>query len=397
MRILVCAQEAPLAPVNGFRTQLHALLLALRPRHSLRVVALLAADQAEAPDPGLRVVLPPPSWVGRGRPSSAASPRWGAPAIYGRGVKWLGPVVAEEVERFNPDLVYVTGARLAGLWPWCGDRPRVVAPLDAAHLSLEAQAAAGGLARPLFGAAARRTRRWEAMEYLKYARVLVLSDRDRDAIRAACPSTEVVVIPQSVDTCRFAPRERIDRDPNRILFTGVMSAAANVTAVEFLVDEVLPLVRRQVAGAHLVIVGRCPPQRVLRLGRAPGVQITGEVPDMADWLSSGRVYAAGMRTGSGVKNKVLEAMACEVPCVATPMALGGLHATQGRDLLVGETATQLAAHVVEVLRSDALADSLGAAGRNYVQTWHSRARVGAEVTGVFEQVLAGHPPAATAR
>lgn len=405
MRILVCAQEAPLGPVNGFRRQLQGLLSALRHNHTVYVVALLAPDQAgsaagaadAARDPDLRVVRPPRSWLGLGRPASAADPRWGAPAIYRRAVEWLGPVVAAEAQRFAPDLVYVTGARLAGLWPWCGDSPRVIAPLDAAHLSLQAQAAAGGPARPLLAAAAGRVRRFEAVEYRHYARVLVLSEMDRDAVRAACPTADVVVIPHSVDAGLFAPREWVDRDPMRILFTGVMSAAANVSAAEFLVGEVLPLVRREVPGAHLAIVGRCPPRRILRLRGGPGVEVAGEVADMAGWLSGGWVYAAGMRTGSGVKNKLLEAMACAVPCVATPLALGGLHATPGRDLLVGRTAPELAAHLVDVLRDDVLAGELGAAGRAYVRTWHNRELVGERVSAILAEVVAEHPPAPRAR
>lgn len=396
MRILVCAQEAPIGPVNGFRTQLHAVLSALRPRHTVRAVALLAPDQVGLPPQAwLRLVPPPQSRLRRGGPASAADPRWCAPAIYRRAVAWLGPVVAAEIAAFEPDLVYVTGARLAEIWPWIGDRPRVIAPLDAAHLSLRAQAAAGGPARPLLAAAARRVRRWEAVQYPRYDRVLVLSEQDRAAVEGDSPASRVVVLPHGVDTGGFAPRDGVAPVATRMLFTGVMSAAANVTAAQFLVREVLPIVRRGQPRAQLVIVGRCPPPRVLRLGRTPGVTVTGEVADMAGWLSSARVYAAVMRTGSGVKNKLLEAMACGVPCVATDQALGGLHAVPGRDLLVGRTAEELAAQLIEVLHDDALAGALGAAGLTYVRTWHDPALVAQQMSAILVDAAAQRP--ATAR
>jgi glycosyltransferase involved in cell wall biosynthesis len=95
-----------------------------------------------------------------------------------------------------------------------------------------------------------------------------------------------------------------------------------------------------------------------------------------------------MLTGSGVKNKLLEGMASGLPCVATPRALGGLRAAPGRDLLVGETADDLASHLVRVLVDDGLAAALGAAARAYVVAEHGRGATAAALGRICSEVIA---------
>jgi glycosyltransferase involved in cell wall biosynthesis len=108
---------------------------------------------------------------------------------------------------------------------------------------------------------------------------------------------------------------------------------------------------------------------------------------MATWLSRARAYACPMRSGSGIKNKLLEALANGLPSVVTPRALAGLDVTAGRHLLVGEDEEQLAAHLARVLADDALAGRLSRAGREYVEQHHSWAAVGSAYEDVYEQAL----------
>jgi glycosyltransferase involved in cell wall biosynthesis len=292
---------------------------------------------------------------------------------------------------FAPDLVYVTGVWLAALGRELGDHPCVVAPLDAAHLNFEAQAvAARGLARPVLRAASRRVARFEASHYAAFDRVLVLSGRDRDALLAIRPTLEVEVIPHAVDESAFLPPAIQHRERGRIIFHGVLSVAPNITAAEFLAREVMPLVRAAMPRANLAIVGRTPSRRVRALGRLDGVRVIGEVRDIAAWLAGSHACAVPMLTGAGVKNKLLEAMASGLPCVVTRLALGGMCANPGRDLLVGEGADEFAAQLVRVLQNDKLAAALGAAARAYVMSQHSAAAVATELTRIFDKVVAEH-------
>jgi glycosyltransferase involved in cell wall biosynthesis len=389
VRILICAQEAPFGPINGFRIQVAAVTAALAATNDVRMLAFLAPDQrGRLHLEGMRLIPVPLRVPAGGEMGSGRSRPWTAPGCYAPLADVLRVHLRDEIRTVAPDLVYVTGVRLAQLGRECGTLPRVVAPLDAAHLSFEAQAAAArSMTRPLLRAAARRVRRFEATEYRHFDRVLVLSARDRDALRVIAPALRVEVIPQPVDATAFAPRANAARDPRQIVFAGVLSAAANVTAAEFLARRVMPLVRAEVPDARLAIVGRTPPRRVRALGRLNGVHVVGEVTDMVAWLTGSRACAVPMLTGSGVKNKLLEGMASGLPCVATRRALGGLNAIPGRHLLVGETAEQFASHLVRILEDDRLAAMLGAAAREYVNVHHTRAVIAGELARVCAEVV----------
>ena len=168
---------------------------------------------------------------------------------------------------------------------------------------------------------------------------------------------------------------------------GTMDYEPNVRAAEFFVDEVLPLVRADHPDAHVVVVGRSPSKRVRTL-EGPHVTVTGEVDEVGTWLASAAVYVCPMVTGTGLKNKLLEAMACERACVATSLALRGLSAEPGRDLLVGESAAELAASISALLGDQARRQALGASARRYVVEHHSWDAVTAEYEAVLSRALA---------
>jgi glycosyltransferase involved in cell wall biosynthesis len=179
----------------------------------------------------------------------------------------------------------------------------------------------------------------------------------------------------------------VARDPNLILFTGVMSYPPNITAAEFLARRVMPRVRAVRPCARLAIVGRAPAESVRALDGLNGTDVIGEVPDMTTWLNRGRVYACPMLSGTGIKNKLLEALSTGVPAVVNPRALGGLSVTPGHELLVGEDQDELASHIVKVLADDNAAKALSRAGRDYVLANHSWKAVGRAYEQVYAEAL----------
>jgi len=209
-----------------------------------------------------------------------------------------------------------------------------------------------------------------------------------DLVRVPWADAMLLPLPEGVDPVAFAPDAGTASHRGRVIFAGVMDAAPNVSAAEFLARAVMPLVRAQIPAAHLVIVGRRPGTAVRRLSRLPGVEVVGEVTDMRPWLTTSQVCACPMVSGTGIKNKLLEGMASGVPCVVTPHALRGVPAISGRDLLVGEDAEQVAAHVTFLLRDRRAARAIGAAGCAYVLSKHTWRGVAEAYVRLYQSLLA---------
>jgi glycosyltransferase involved in cell wall biosynthesis len=151
-----------------------------------------------------------------------------------------------------------------------------------------------------------------------------------------------------------------------LLFCGNMSYHPNVDAAVFLAEEILPLVRQLHPEARLLIAGTTPAARVQALA-SDAVTVSGRLPDIRDAYAAAQVFVAPMRVGTGLQNKLLEAMAMERPCVTTPLANNALRGRPGEDVLVGESAPELAALIISLLNDPAAAAQLGRQGRRFVQ------------------------------
>lgn len=271
----------------------------------------------------------------------------------------LPAAVAAAVREHRPDVVHLEPGWAADLAAAADPVRTVLATLDAWHLNwaAEARQAPGRGRRLRMAREAARMRRFESRAYAASDAVVVVSERDAAVLHDLDPRVTPVVVTNGVDTAYWTSDGR-PRDPGVVLFTGAMGYAPNVDAAVFAATEVLPRLRRK--DVRLVLAGRDPAPAVLALA-GPRVEVTGTLPDLRPLLWSAGAYICPMRTGTGVKNKLLEALAAGCPSVATPLACGGLGLTDGTDVLVGTDAAALTAALDRVLGDPALAARLGAA------------------------------------
>ncbi len=402
MRILICASDAPFHPTNtGFRRQLLGLVPELGRRHDVRLIGYRMPDQSTEPavEADMRIVeLERPNALENARDLALAM-IWQRPLRAERRVRGLREPLRAELARFQPDLVHVGPGKLSGLKRELQGRPKILMLMDTWHLNVDARAeAATGIRRPLLRADSKRIRRFEESEYRGFDRVVVSNEGDLGELRQRDPTLPFVIIPIGFDAKAYAPDPKAVVNPNRIIFHGAMNYAPNVRAVEFLAREVLPHVHAQQPEAQLVIVGRDPAPRVLDLEALDGVRVTGEVEDMRAWLTRSRVWAGPFLDGTGIKTKLLEAMAADLPCVVTPLGHRGLDDVRSGDqLLAGSTAEELAAHLIAVLADDELARRIGRSGGEYVRPRYDWEAVGRAYDRLYEEVLSAHRGAVAAR
>lgn len=156
-----------------------------------------------------------------------------------------------------------------------------------------------------------------------------------------------------------------------IIFIGNMFSLQNFDAALYMASEVLPLVRRAHPDVRLRLIGRVQPEKAAELATIDGVDVTGEVPNVAEAARGGAVGVCPLRLGAGVQNKVLEYMALGLPVVSTPIGLEGFSAGEGTELLVGNDSSTFAAQVVRLISDRTSASVMAESARRYVESHHS--------------------------
>jgi glycosyltransferase involved in cell wall biosynthesis len=295
--------------------------------------------------------------------------------------------IGEGLRRQRWDVMHVEGSYVGGLLDPTGV-PALLSVHDAETLRLrEFQSCTRSLARV---ARLRVTEalesRFERLVYPRFDRCLVVNQRDKDVITQIAPGARVQVLPNGVDAEYYAPWD-VAAKSCRAVFHGNLSYPPNAEAATHFATAVLPLVRKRQPQATFHIIGSQPTQAVRALAELPGVTLSADVEDVRPLLGAASVYVCGVRYGSGIKNKILEAMALALPVVSYRAAADGIGAADGREIVLVEEPEQFAAAVVELFAERNRAQLLGRAAREFVverYSWASRAR---ELEEIYEEMI----------
>jgi polysaccharide biosynthesis protein PslH len=229
-------------------------------------------------------------------------------------------------------------------------------------------------------------KRYEQRFSQKFSTVVVTTKDDAEQFKTFVPKTPIAIIPNGVDFTDFPYRAQ---DPNNhnLIFIGAMDNLANIDAARFLAQEIFPEIRSRYPDAKLLLVGSRPVPDVLELAQRPNVIVTGAVPSIADYLHQATVCIIPMRTGFGIKNKTLEAMAAGTPVVASDRGLEGLKVDQDHPVaLRANQATEYIAAITQLLDNISLRESISCQARAYIErdfTWEQAGRQ-------YEAAILGH-------
>jgi sugar transferase (PEP-CTERM/EpsH1 system associated) len=251
------------------------------------------------------------------------------------------------------DLVFVYCSSMAQFIPMPSQLPVVIDFVDADSAKWIQYSKSGSFLRSWFYAREGNSlARYEEKIAREFNLCFVATQQEAvDLGGGRCRSVEVVhngvQTPPSLDSSKLP--EDIRRLQPYALFVGTMSYRPNVDAVQYFVEEILPLVRQTHPAMRFVIVGRDPTPDVKKLSQVRGVVVTGSVPDVHPFLAGAAMAVAPFRIAQGVQNKVLEALASGVPIVLTSKPARGISDPAKQFLLVADTPADFAATMRSVL------------------------------------------------
>ena len=222
--------------------------------------------------------------------------------------------------------------------------------------------------RPFFKFEARRLQRYEAEVFPYFQHHTIITEVDRDLMPVK-EKDKIQVVGNGVDfeQFKYKGQEKI----YDLIFAGNMAYAPNVDAAEFIVKQILPNLLPKFPQLRLVLCGANPAKRVQAL-QGPHVIVTGWVDSMAEYYAQSKVFIAPMRLGTGLQNKLLEAMATQLPCITSPLAAKPLkNADYQKDVLVCETPEEYVSVISRLLCDQDYYQQISRNGHQYVRENYS--------------------------
>jgi glycosyltransferase involved in cell wall biosynthesis len=214
---------------------------------------------------------------------------------------------------------------------------------------------------------------------------IVCSERESLQLRRMVPAARIAVVENGVD-CGYFGEPKGGHKLHRIVYVGWMAYPANVEAMVAFAHKTWPLVREQLSGVTLTIVGLNPTAEVRALGAIPGIEVTGTVPDVRPYYREALAAVVPLRTGGGTRLKILEAMAAEVPVVSTPIGAEGLAVSPGSDILISDPDDHASwvRHLVELAHSEELRKQITTRGLQLVKSRYDWTTLGQGLIETYE-------------
>lgn len=198
-----------------------------------------------------------------------------------------------------------------------------------------------------------------------YDVVVLVSDIESNSLNKKLESLKAITVSTGVN-CKYFSEPSVEIKDNLISFLGVYSAPHNEDAILYFYDKIFPTIKRYNQNVILRLVGGNVTDSIKNLQNDKCIEITGRVDDVRKYIKESRVFIAPLRFGSGIKTKILEAMAMGVPVVTTSVGAEGMNAENYKDIIIEDDEEKFAQAVLKLSNDDKLYNLISVNGKKFV-------------------------------
>lgn len=277
------------------------------------------------------------------------------------------------VQRLNsdlePDLIYGQLIRIGEYLKRLPGR-KVIDLMDAFSIIMDQRAQRSSLLwRPFLNLEASRLAAYEQTVPEWTGQQTFISLRDRLLVDIL-QTWQAHIIPNGIDTVYFRAPTSPKRVATDLTFIGNLGYYPNRVAALFLVKKIMPLIWKIRPDTTLLLAGARPTKDIVALAEHR-VQIIPWLDDIRDGYVKGSVFIAPIHLGAGLQNKILEAMAMELPVITTSHVNQAISAQPGKEVLIADTAEDFVNYALEILSFPERANELANSALTFVRSNYS--------------------------
>jgi sugar transferase (PEP-CTERM/EpsH1 system associated) len=218
-----------------------------------------------------------------------------------------------------------------------------------------------------------KLRKYESRLVSLFNRCITLSKVDQEHLQNLLPQAKTKVLPCGVDLEYYKSRNGL-REKNNIIFIGNLLFKPTFEGVVFFVKQIWPIIKKDCPALEFRILGPYPRRREKELMSQPGISLCGYVQDVRPYMSKSLIAVVPIYIASGVRLKIIEAMAMNLPIVTTSVGCEGLNLIPGKHLLVSDSIEGFARNVLTLINNDELRNRIAENALQLIQdefSWES--------------------------
>lgn len=284
------------------------------------------------------------------------------------------------LREIQPDYIYCQLIRAAEYVKNYHACPKTLDYMDALSMGIERRIKkAPWYYRFIFKLESKRLKMYERSIFDYFEVKTIISEQDKQLILHP-DKQKIQVIPNGIDAHFFEPM-KIEATKD-LVFVGNLNYAPNIEAIEFILKELIPLNKH----FHYLISGASPSNSLFRTVKNHSqITLNGWVEDIRTAYLQGKIFIAPMKIGTGMQNKLLEAMALGLPCITTELANNAIHAIHNESILVANTAEEFITCIERLLKDPELYRKIAQNGQKLVHENYSWKTTNEHLTDLIQQ------------
>lgn len=204
-----------------------------------------------------------------------------------------------------------------------------------------------------------------------------ITDIERDKLLSLTTKNNIITASVGVYLDHWIPSRFEKRNPFQMIIATTFNWQPNVDALYWFLENVMPIVREKEPRAKLLILGKNPPKKLKKYSDI-GADVIGYVPNIQDLVRESGIYIAPLFVGAGIRIKILEAMAMEMPVVATSISALGINADETNGLFIEDDPIKYADKILELMQNDEQRNKAGINAREFIKNsfdWNKNVKI----------------------